>query len=90
MDIALRNVEGSESYAASFRFKYAAMRLFNGCSFVFFTINPHDIHAPLLVHYVGDRDKSIAKISLDWDDDQMASFYDEHKKGSTGISVECS
>ena len=86
MDVALRNLEGTESYAAGFRYKYTAMRLWNGCSLVFFTINPHDIHAPLLLYYVGDRDTTIGKISLDWDDDQMASFYDEHKQGSTGIS----
>ena len=88
MDVALRNLEGTESYAAGFRYKYTAMRLWNGCSLVFFTINPHDIHAPLLLYYVGDRDTTIGKISLDWDDDQMASFYDEHEKSSTGISVD--
>ena len=49
MEVALRRVEGSEAERDVLRFKFGALRLWTGCSLLFFTLNPHDIHSPLLV-----------------------------------------
>ena len=70
----MRGVEGSESERDIFRFKFIALHLWSGCSLFFFTLNPHDIHISLLLHYIGDRDQDVAHISLDWHEDEMASY----------------
>ena len=59
MEIALRRVEGSEAERDVLRFKFGALRLWTGCSLLFFTLNPHDIHSPLLVHFIGDREEHL-------------------------------
>ena len=82
MDIAMRSVDGSDSQLTAYRYKFAALRLWNGCSLLFFTINPHDIHTPLLLYFIGDRDDGISHISLDWEDEEMASFYESQKTGN--------
>jgi len=82
MDIALHSVEGSESEHRLLRYKFTALRIWNGCSLLFFTLNPHDIHNPLLIHFIGDRDKDLAQISLDWDDDDMTAYYNRVKQGN--------
>ena len=67
MEIAMRNVEGSESERDVLRFKFGALRLWSGSSLLFFTLNPHDIHTPLLVHFIGEREEEqqLERISLD-------------------------
>ena len=83
MEVALRRVEGSEAERDVLRFKFGALRLWTGCSLLFFTLNPHDIHSPLLVHFIGDREEHVERVSLDWDDDEMAQYYDRHRTGNT-------
>ena len=61
MQFVLRTVEGSESERDLFRFKFAALRLWNGCSIVFFTLNPHDSQTPLLIHFIGEREEHLEK-----------------------------
>jgi hypothetical protein len=75
MDIALRDVEGSEAERAGFRHKFSALRIWNGCSFVFFILSPHDIHNPVLIVYADANNTHSEQVSLDWDDAQMSSYY---------------
>ena len=49
MKLALRNVPGSEGEREYLWMKLCGLRIWNGCSMVFFTLNPHDIWSPLLV-----------------------------------------
>jgi len=85
MEIALRNVEGSESERDVLRFKFSALRLWTGCSLFFFTLNPHDIHTPLLVYFIGEREEEthLERISLDWNDEEMADYYDRGRAGNS-------
>ena len=43
MKLALRNVPGSEGEREYLWMKLCGLRIWNGCSIVFFTLNPHDI-----------------------------------------------
>ena len=61
MEIATRGVEGSESERNILRYKFGALRVWSGCSLLFFTLNPHDIHTPLLVYFIGDREEQLEK-----------------------------
>ena len=82
LDFALRGVEGSESERELFRQKFQAMRIWNGCSFVFFTLNPHDTKTPLLVAFVSEHRTQIERVSLDWNDEEMAAYYERVKQGN--------
>jgi len=80
MDIALRDVEGSDAELDTFRYKFLGMRVWNGCSFVFFTLNPHDIHSPMLIVFANADNRHMEKVSLDWGDEDMKSYYGRVKK----------
>jgi hypothetical protein len=80
IQVALRDVEGSEAERETFRLKLGALRLWNGCSFIFFTLNPHDIKTPLLVAFISDYHTKVERVSLDWNDDDMAAYYERVKK----------
>ena len=82
MDLALRNVEGTPSNPNLQSFKFTALHLWNGTSRLFFTLNPHGIHSPLLIHFVGSRNEALQSISLDWNDDTMKTYYDNATKGN--------
>ena len=73
----MRNVEGSEGERDMLWMIFTAMRVWNGCSLVFFTLNPHDIWNPLLVVFAGAEGWDMKKISLDWSDEEMNEFYKE-------------
>ena len=62
MQVATRSVEGTESERDIFRFKFVALRIWNGCSLVFFTLNPHDIKSPLLVSFLGSAEEQIEQV----------------------------
>ena len=47
MQICLRKVRGSESERDTLIYKFRALRIWSGCSSLFFTLNPHDIRSPL-------------------------------------------
>ena len=49
MKLALRHVVGSEGEREFLWLKSVALRFWNGCSIVFFTLNLNDIWSPLLV-----------------------------------------
>ena len=81
MKLAMRHVQGSEGERELLWMKFTAMRVWNGCSIVFFTLNPHDIWNPLLVVYAGAEGWDKRRISLDWSDEQMKDFYAEARVG---------
>ena len=85
MDVALRGVEGSESERDVFRFKFVALHLWSGSSLLFWTLNPHDIKNPLLLVFLGNQGVQVERISLDWDDDEMAAYYERVKKGNRHV-----
>ena len=82
MDVVLRGVEGSESERDMFRFKFVALHLWSGCSLLFFTLNPHDIKNPLLLVFLDHQGVHKQRISLDWNDEEMAAHYEQVKKGN--------
>ena len=47
MQIIQRSVRGSEAEKDSIMPKFFGLRLWSGCSSLFFTLNPHDIRSPL-------------------------------------------
>ena len=49
MQIVQRNVRGSEAEKDKLMPKFLAMRIWSGCSSLFFTLNPHDIRSPLTI-----------------------------------------
>ena len=79
MKVAMRNVEGSESDQDYLRMKFVAMRIWNGCSAVFFTLNPHDIWSPLLIKFSNGEVFGQQQLRLDWSDEEMQRFYTEAK-----------
>ena len=48
-------------------------------------MNPHDIKNPLLLVFLGDQGIQVERISLDWDDTQMAAYYERVKKGNRHV-----
>ena len=64
MQVATRSVEGTESERDIFRFKFVALRIWNGCSLVFFTLNPHDNKSPLLVYFLGSAEEQIEEVQF--------------------------
>ena len=74
---ALRHVEGTEGEREFLWMKFVAMRIWNGCSVVFFTINPHDIWNPLLAVFANGESLQCERISLDWSDAEMRQYYDD-------------
>ena len=80
IDVAMRDVEGSEAERRTFRYQFVAMRLWGGCSSLFFTLNPHDIKAPMLVVFSNPGFVRMERVSLDWGDETMDAYYERHKK----------
>eukprot|EP00973_Karenia_brevis_P078086 10845900-Karenia_brevis.AAC.1 len=85
MKFALRDVVGSEGEREMLWMKSLAMRVWNGCSVVFFTLNPHDIWNPLLVVFSNGEAWQRKRVSLNWEDDEMKRFYDEAKASHAAI-----
>jgi hypothetical protein len=82
MQIATREVEGTPAERSSFRFRFLALRMWSGCSALFFTLNPHDIKSPLLLVFIGPENSGCERISLDWNDGEMEKYYSECLKGN--------
>ena len=78
--IALRDVQGSEAERQTFRYKFMALRIWNGCSLLFFTLNPHDIKTPMLVAFANAEETRMERVNLDWDDAEMEAYYVRNKR----------
>ena len=72
----LRDVEGSEAQRRALRFKFLGMRLWNGFSALFFTLNPNDLGTPLVIVFCNAEHFHVEEISLDWNDAEMLSYYE--------------
>ena len=68
MQIAQRNVRGSEAEKDSLMSKFFGLRVWSGCSSLFFTLNPHDIRSPISVMLLQGDVKFEKSFSLDLPD----------------------
>ena len=69
-----RNVRGSEAEKDVLRFRFRTMRLWNGFSSLFFTLNPNDIKSPLTI-LLADKDKfHLKRFSLDLSDADTEAY----------------
>ena len=66
MQIAQRNVRGSEAEKDSLMSKFFGLRVWSGCSSLFFTLNPHDIRSPISVMLLQGDVKFEKSFSLDF------------------------
>ena len=77
MQMIQRRVRGSETQRDVLIHRFTAMRLWNGCSSLFFTLNPHDIRSPISMLLVINGESFSKEFSLDWSDEQTDSFISE-------------
>ena len=75
MSLIQRNVRGSEAEKEVLRFRFTAMRIWNGFSSLFFTLNPNDIKSPLTLA-MADRERFQIerRFSLDLQDDDTDDY----------------
>ena len=74
MEQAQRSVRGSESEKEGLRPRFTAMRLWGGCSFLFFTLNPHDIRSELTLVFLNHEHFRVKKFSLDFTDSDIDDY----------------
>ena len=65
MKIVQGMVEGSDEERLNMRHKFVALRIWNGFSSIFFTLNPADTHSALTVTFCNADHFHIEKISLE-------------------------
>jgi hypothetical protein len=75
LQTAQRNVRGSEASKTSLQHKFTAVRLWSGCSSIFFTLNPY-ARQPLTIALCNGPHFDVEKFSLDYSDIEMKEFYD--------------
>ena len=59
------------------------MRIWGGCSSLFFTLNPHDIRSPLTIALVNHEHFHIEKFSLDLDDSETDAYFSRLLKSNS-------
>ena len=78
MQMIQRRVRGSDSEKDGLIPQFLAMRVWGGCSSLFFTLNPHDIRSPLTMKLLQGPQTHSAHFSLDCSDaegeEYMKSF----------------
>ena len=74
MQIIQRNVRGSEAERDNLLPKFLALRLWSGCSSLFFTLNPHDIRSPVTIILLQNDVKFEKVFSLDLSDEDTAAY----------------
>ena len=72
-----RKVRGSEAEKDNLMPKFLAMRIFCGCSSLFFTLTPHDIRSPLVVSMLHGEGALEKIYSLDFNDAQAEQYVAE-------------
>ena len=88
MQVVLKEVEGSEVQRAATVSKLRALRVWNGCTFLFFTLNPHDHKSPLLVGLVSTEDRTIEKLTFPATDLDFHDYFQRHKEGNQNFFKE--
>ena len=81
MEIVQRRVDGSDAERSSCRYKFVALRFWNGFPTLFFTLNPNDVHSPLTVLLANQEHTHVEKISLDFTDAEMHNYVGRARKG---------
>ena len=74
MHMAQRRVHGSEAQRETIHFKFRAMRIWHGCSSLFFTLNPHDIRSPLTLALINGDHFHAERFSLDLSDEATEAY----------------
>ena len=77
MQVAQSNVRGSEGERDSIIPKFFGMRLWCGCSSLFFTLNPHDIRSPITLSLLQADKKFDRKFSLELTDAETMDYMKE-------------
>ena len=77
MNMTQRRVRGSEAQRQTVHFKFRAMRIWHGCSSLFFTLNPHDIRSPLTLTLINAEHFHAERFSLDLDDAATEAYLTE-------------
>jgi hypothetical protein len=75
LQTAQRNVRSSEASKTSLQHKFTAVRLWSGCSSIFFTLNPF-ARQPLTIALCNGPHFHVEDFSLDLSDIEMKEFYD--------------
>ena len=75
LQLCQRRVRGSDSEKGNMVFRFTALRIFNGCSSLFFTLNPNDIRSPLMIGLVNAEHFHIEKFSLDLEDAETEAYF---------------
>ena len=78
MQVCLRKVRGSEEERDTLIYKFRALRIWSGCSSLFFTLNPHGIKSPLSILMLQNDFKFEKKCSLDFTDAEAAKYTEEY------------
>jgi len=74
MQIIQRKVRGSEAEKEQLLPKFTALRLWSGCSSLFFTLNPHDIRSPITMTLLQGVVPLERTFSLDFNDAEAAEY----------------
>ena len=77
MQVIQRNVRGSEAEKDNLLPKFFGLRLWSGCSSLFFTLNPHDIRSPITMSLLQDDIRFEKEFSLDLPDADTDEFIKE-------------
>ncbi len=80
MRIIQRNVRGSESEKDNLMPRFFGLRLWSGCSSLFFTLNPHDIRSSMTIILLQNDCHFEKKFSLDWNDADTEDYVQTHLK----------
>ena len=81
-------MRGSEAEKQSIRYKFQALRIWNGFSSLFFTLNPNDIKSPLTLAMVDKGQFHMKSFSLNMSDAQAEQFLqnpDNHADPPLGV-----
>ena len=74
MQLSQRRVRGSEAEKENLISKFSSLRIWSGCSSLFFTLNPHDIRSPMTISLLHSDARLEKKFSLDWDDGETEAY----------------
>ena len=74
MQIVQRKVRGSEAEKDSLIPKFIALRIWSGCSSLFFTLNPHDIRSPITVLLLHDNVRMEKTFSLHLKEEEAEAY----------------
>lgn len=80
MSVVLRDIDGSEAHRSSTVHKMRALRVWAGCSFLFFTINPADHHNPIFVNYLNSETDVVKQFDVTGNNDDLRRVFNQFKQ----------